>query len=246
MGDWLHELPVTWMGAVIFAGTYALAAGERPRAFKAVSPGMLSPLGIIFGLFVAFVAAQVWGDNDRANTAVTREASALRAVVLLAAAFPGEQEHALRTLVRQHIDAAVTHEWPAMGRHRVTLSMAPPTLVEGLRVALALKPANEGQVIAQRELVTSLETALEAPRQRIVISRSGVNWVKWTGLIAQAACILLAITMVHSDNWRAAVLALWLFATGIAICLLLIASHNRPFTGEISVRSDVLRNVSPP
>lgn len=257
MGDWLHELPVIWMGVVIFAGTYALAAaiygivaglaaGERARAFKAVSPGMLSPLGIIFGLFVAFVAAQVWGDNDRANAAVTREASALRAVVLLAATFPGEQERALRTLVRQHIDEAVTHEWPAMGRHRVNLSMAPPTLVEALRAALALKPANEGQITAQRELVTSLETALEARRQRIVISRSGVNWVKWTGLIAQAACILLAIAMVHGDNWRASILALGVFATGIAICLLLIASHNRPFTGEISVRPDVLRNVSPP
>jgi uncharacterized protein YqgC (DUF456 family) len=30
---------------------------------------MLPPLGIIFGLFVAFTAAQVWNDNERANTA---------------------------------------------------------------------------------------------------------------------------------------------------------------------------------
>ena len=28
---------------------------------------MLPPLGIIFGLFVAFTAAQVWSDNDRAR-----------------------------------------------------------------------------------------------------------------------------------------------------------------------------------
>jgi hypothetical protein len=27
---------------------------------------MLSPLGILFGLFVAFTAAQVWNDTDRA------------------------------------------------------------------------------------------------------------------------------------------------------------------------------------
>jgi hypothetical protein len=47
-------------------------------------------LGIIFGLFVAFIAAQVWGDSDRANAAVDREASALRSVVILAASFPGE------------------------------------------------------------------------------------------------------------------------------------------------------------
>ena len=46
---------------------------------------MLPPLGIIFGLFVAFTASQVWNDNERANTAVDREASALRAVVVLAA-----------------------------------------------------------------------------------------------------------------------------------------------------------------
>ncbi len=57
---------------------------------------MLPPLGIIFGLFVAFIAAQVWNDNERANTAVDREASALRAVVVLAAAFPGEPDRTRR------------------------------------------------------------------------------------------------------------------------------------------------------
>jgi len=139
----------------------------------------------------------------------------------------------------------VTHEWPAMGRHQATLTMAPPTLVEALRVALALKPASEGQITAQRELVASLETALEARRQRIIISQAGVNWVKWTGLLAQAACTLIAVAMVHSDNRCSTAIALWLFATGIAICLLLIAAHNRPFTGEISVRPDALRQVMP-
>ena len=63
----------------------ALAVGERARAFKTISPGMLPPLGIIFGLLVGFIAAQVWSDFDRANAAVDNEAMALRAVVLLAA-----------------------------------------------------------------------------------------------------------------------------------------------------------------
>jgi hypothetical protein len=256
MADWLHDLPVVWMGVVIFAGTYALAAaiygiviglavGERARAFKAISPGLLSPLGIIFGLFVAFVAAQVWGDSERATAAVTREASALRAVVLLAASFPGEPEAALRAQVRRHIDEAIAREWPAMRHHQVTLEMAPPSLVEALRVALALRPASEGQATVQRELVTSLEAALEARRQRIIISQASVNWVKWTGLLLQAACVLVTIAMVHSDNRRGAALALGLFATGVAICLVLIASHNRPFTGEISVKPDALRQVMP-
>jgi len=41
-------------------------------------------MGIVFGLYLAFTAAQVWGDIDRATAAVNREASALSAIVILA------------------------------------------------------------------------------------------------------------------------------------------------------------------
>src|SRR6476660_4137003 len=122
MSDWLHNLQIVWMALVVFGFTYlvaagicalvaALAEGERARGFKAISPGMLPPLGIIFGLFVAFTAAQVWSDNERANTAVDREASALRTVVVLAASFPAEPEGQLRGLIRRYIEEATTQEW---------------------------------------------------------------------------------------------------------------------------------------
>jgi hypothetical protein len=256
MADWLHHLPVAAMTAVVFAAIYALAGaiyvvvmalavGERARAFKAVSPGLLPPLGIIFGLFVAFVAAQVWSDFDRASTAVTREASALRTAVLLAASFPGEPEARLRTLVRRHIASVVAEEWPAMGRHRAALTMIPGPLVEALHVALRLAPRGEGELTAQRALAAALQEALEARRQRIIISRASVNWVKWAGLLLQACGTLLAIAMVHSDNRLAAALAMAIFATGVAISVVLIASHNRPFTGDISVKPDALWQVFP-
>ena len=55
MSDWLHNLPIYWMALVVFGFTYLLAAGiyglvtalakgERARAFKAISPGMLPDL----------------------------------------------------------------------------------------------------------------------------------------------------------------------------------------------------------
>jgi len=48
---------VTYLvAAAIHALVMALAKGERARAFKGISPGMLPPLGILFGLFVAFTA----------------------------------------------------------------------------------------------------------------------------------------------------------------------------------------------
>jgi hypothetical protein len=135
MSNWLHNLPIVWMTLVVFGVTAAiyavvmvLAAGERARSFKAVSAGMLSPLGIIFGLFVAFTAAQVWGDIERANTAVSREASALRAVVSLTATLPRDTQAHLRALVRRYIQETATHEWPMMAQQTATLSVTPPPL----------------------------------------------------------------------------------------------------------------------
>ena len=256
MGDWLLNLPVPWMGVVIIGATLALtgalhvivsrlATGDRLRAFKAISPGILPPLSVIFALLVGFLAAQVWNDFDRAGTAVNHEASALRAVVLVTAAFPGDTETRMRTLVHGYIQDAVTKEWPAMARQDASLAIAPPRLAEALRLTLSLTPQRDGQVIAQREMVSALQAAFDVRRQRVILSRSSINYVKWTVLFMQAALTLLTIAMVHSDNAAASRIVLTIFATGIGVAILLIASHSRPFTGEISVRPTVLEQVMP-
>ncbi|MCP3396274.1 DUF4239 domain-containing protein [Bradyrhizobium sp. CCGB20] len=193
MSDWLHNLPVPVMALVIFGFTYLLTAaifagvalvatGERAKSLKAISPGMLPVLGIIFGLFVAFTAAQVWGDSDRASAAVSREASALR---------------------------------------------------------------SPGQANVQRELIAALEQALDARRQRIIVSLAAVNPVKWWCLYLQAACALLVIGLVHCDNRLGSAIAMGLFATGVATSVLLIAAHDRPFAGEVSIKPEALLQIMP-
>ncbi len=168
MTNWLYSLPVWGIALVVFAATYVVAAlvywvvtglavNERARAFKALSPGMLPPLALIFGLLVGFVAFQIWGDFDRAKVAVANEASALRGVVLLAANLSPEEEAQLRTLVSRHIETCLGEEWPAMAKRRATLT-ASPALVEALQRVLAFAPANDGQRTAQREITTGCRT----------------------------------------------------------------------------------------
>jgi len=256
MNEWLHNLPVTWMAVVVFTIVYLatgaifaiimlLGRGKWARVFKGASPGLLSPLGTIFGLLVVFTIFQVWGDFDRARLAVDREASALRTVVLLATIFPGEPETQIRNLLRRHVDEAVLAEWPTMAKQSASLKVAPPALAELLRFTLSLTPQSQGQIVAQREIVAALENAMEARRERINLSQSTVNWVKWTCMFAQALCALVAIAMVQSDNRAAAAIAMGIFATGVAVSGLLIASHDRPFSGEIRVQPDVLLQVRP-
>src|SRR5262249_62368140 len=87
--DWLHNLPVLWMAILVFgftylvtAGIYALvmvfAGGGPARSFKAVSAGLLSPLGIIFALFICLTSALVRADHAKLEGKTHRQANALR------------------------------------------------------------------------------------------------------------------------------------------------------------------------
>ena len=256
MSDWLHNLPVLWMALLVFGLTYLVTAaifavitvfavGERARSFKAISPGLLPPLGIIFGLFVVFTAAQVWTDNEKAKAEIDREASALRSVVILATSFPRESEIQLRELIRRYIADAATQEWPMMAKATASLKTTPALLAEGLQSTLAFNPTTEGQKTAQREITAALETALDARRERILISQSQVNLLKWICLFLQAVCALIAIAMVHSDSRLASIFAMGIFATGVAASMLLILAHDRPFIGQLSIRPDPLLQVMP-
>jgi hypothetical protein len=229
-------------GIVNFVVT-RLAVNGRAKAFKALSPGMLPPLGILFALLVGFIAVEVWSNFDKAKAAVATEASALRAIVLLAGSFPDEQRTRIEALVNRHIEEAVQREWPAMAEQRAGLSTLPGPLIEELHETLALQPGDDSQRAALPEMVKAIHAALDARRQRIVISQIEVGAIKWAGILLQGLCTLVAIAMVHSDNRIASAIALTLFAIGMALSVVLIAAYSRPFTGENSITPRLLQQV---
>ena len=233
------------LAAAIYVVVLRIAVGKRRDAFKAVSPGMLPPMGLLFGLIVGFIAAQVWSDAGDAQGAVNREASALRSAAILVRAFPGEPESRLNSLIRRYIRETAEVEWPAMAYHRATLTVIPAPLEQALELAIGLSPRTEGEKAAQRELIDSLQAAFDARRQRIILSESSVNWVKWTGVLVVAVLTLIAIAFVHCDNRLSAALALGLFACAVAVSLILIAAQQRPFSGQFAVHPNALLEISP-
>jgi hypothetical protein len=55
----------------------------------------------------------------------------------------------------------------------------------------------------------------------------------------------VTIGLVHSDNRMANRIIMGIFATSVGVAVTLVASHSRPFAGQISVRPTVLLNVMP-
>jgi Protein of unknown function (DUF4239) len=254
--DWLPNLPVVWIAVVVLAamalltaGIYLLvmwlAEGGRAESLQAVSPGMLPPMGILFALIVGFLAVGVWDNVERAEEAVADEASALRSVVILSDDLPADPGARIRSLVRRQIEDAVNEEWPAMREQRANLTSIPAAPTDALRLAVGFDPKTDGQAVTQRELVTSIQSALDARRQRIVVSESGINSVKWAGLVALAALTLFAIGMVHSGNPTTARLAMGMFAAAVAVVITMLASQDEPFAGQLGIDPDVLEEILP-
>jgi hypothetical protein len=254
--DWLYDLDVVWIALIVFAAvavviaviwfvTLRLATGARGAAMQSVSPGLLPPLGIVFALIVGFLAVGVWGDSDKAKDSVSSEASALRAVSLLSNELPADTGTQIRALVARQIDDAVHKEWPAMAKQHASLEAIPAALAQALDVAITFKPAGSGQADAQRELVSSLEKAFDARRARIIVSSSRVNAVKWIGLLALAALMLIGVACVHSANRRTSALALALFGAAVAVVVVMLVAQDRPFTGQLGQKPDLLEQVAP-
>ena len=130
-----------------------------------------------------------------------------------------------------------------MAEQTETLSVTSPPLIEALRSFLAIIPANQGQQTAQAEIVSELEAALAARRDRILISQSQVGPAKWLCLFAQAFGLLLLVALVHCDNRLTVAIAMGIMATGVATSVLLIVAYDRPFVGQLAVGPGPLLQV---
>src|SRR5262249_920258 len=83
--------------AVIFVLSRVIASRRFAAELKGTTPVMLTPLAVILGLLLAFVASRVWNHVDNANDYVRQEASAIQETLALADALPAS----VRTEVRK-------------------------------------------------------------------------------------------------------------------------------------------------
>src|SRR6185437_4774747 len=104
---WIESQDAAVIALVLFALCYALAgavfllaiivARHRIAAdLKALTPVLLTPLSVLTGLLIAFLAARVWANLDHANGYVAQEATAISQVALLAGALPEPMRGAVR------------------------------------------------------------------------------------------------------------------------------------------------------
>jgi hypothetical protein len=111
---------------------------------------------------------------------------------------------------------------------------------------LSFTPLQSNQQLAQQRALVAIEQALEARRNRVLLSQEEIAPIQWAVILVLATLILVTLALVHIDRPLAIGITLFIFSTAIAICLVLLLVYDRPFgAGGFTVQPTALRAVVP-
>jgi hypothetical protein len=232
------------VAALLLLASSCVATRRIGADLRATTPSMLTPLSLIIGLLIAFLAARVWSTLDRAGSYVAQEASSLRETLVLADELPPPIRTSLRQSIGVYMDFIESNDWPAMTMGQVTLSETPKGLAEAIHAVVSFDPRNRGQELAQERLIGAIARTLEARRYRILLSQASISPLQWLVIAILDVLLLSTIAMIHIERPRTAAINMFSFSTGIAACLALLMVHDRPFSaGGYTLEPAALREI---
>jgi hypothetical protein len=254
---WIESQSTSIIALIVFSAAYLTAAlifcgatflSRRPiaKALQPVTPGLLSPLGTILGILIAFLAVRVWTNLDHAQEHIGREVSALREAVMLANSLPTDVRARVREAIGKHLDAVASEEWPAMAEARMSLRSFPPHLEEAMGAILSFAPVGASQQLIQNHALAAIEDAVEFRRNRVIASRAEIAPVQWTVIVVLSGMILVTLAAIHINVRLAMAIAMFVFSTAVAMCLVLLLVYDRPFgLGGFTVPPTAYREAMP-
>ncbi|MGC2080935.1 MAG: hypothetical protein WA728_33975 [Xanthobacteraceae bacterium] len=202
---------------------------------------MLTPLSVLTGLVIAFVASRIWTNFDHANAIVRDEARYIEEIVTLAKRLPQNVQTEIRHNIGQYLQFVKGQSWGAMlgGSSQMTTSV--PGLADAAATLLSFVPENPGQQLVQQRTLIAIEQALDARRNRILISGASVLPMQWIVILVLGTLMLVTVAIVHIDRPPALAVNLFILSTALAVCLALLLVNDRPFShGGFNIGPDSL------
>ena len=203
------------------------------RTLNGVVPPFINIIGVLFGLTLAFLANDTWNAHDRAINAVYKEADALRSLTVLSNQLAEPQRSQLHQALTDYANASVS-EWSLLAQRKSSPEVsakADQLLVMLSSPAIAQIAGDNVQALMLRK-VTDIRDDRE---QRIGLSQTHINPLKWLGMAFLGLLTLLSVAVVHAENPRAAFVAIMLFALAAAPTAAIVLVQGNPFQEPSSV-----------
>ncbi len=203
------------------------------QPFAGVAPPFMNILGVLFALTLAFLGNDTWTAHDRAVKAVSTEADGLRGLAIIIKQMPPQAQDGARQALESYVAAAAA-EWSDLARRKVSArtSEASDRLLESLTGAALASALPQPVASSALGMATRVR---ESRDERIALSQTHVNPLKWLGMAFLGFLTMVSIAVVHIGSSRAMMLAVGLFAFASAPTAVIVLIHGNPFQGPAAV-----------
>lgn len=250
MFEWIFDLPL-WIVGLTIVGTLCLFAvfglqvvrrRVLPRlrvegADSEFTGSMLQSVMVFYGLAVALIAVSVFETYSETSKTVTGEATALNALYRDVTSYPEPIRTELQNGLREYTDQIIYQAWPLQQKGKV-----PSAGIEHMSRFQALldkfEPTSEGQKILHAETLRAYNLLIQARRLRLDAVGTGLPAVMWAVIIMGAFISLSSSFFFKVDDARLHTIEVLLLAVFIGLVIFMILSLDRPFRGNLGIRSD--------
>lgn len=217
--------------------------GHHLKLLTDISPQMAAIIGLLFGLYMAFFANDIWSIRDRAQTMILQEADGLRGILEIAESTPTAGAP-LVTAVRGYVQAAVG-EWTLLGQGKSSQE-ARQRLRQVSQLALGEPLASHLTPAAQFALVQNLRQMQSARYTRLELTHRRGDPLKWFAVACLGTLTLLTLALVHLDNWRTQLAAMLIYASAISVGFTAAYLERSPFQVFVISSRPLAELLNPP
>jgi hypothetical protein len=218
-----------------------IAAGS----LSGVSASLMSPLGALFGLTAAFLAASVWQSHGEAVDAANLEARSLSEAWVAAANLPDPLRAEVRGRIETYVREVVGEEWP----HMATIGSFNDPIINRSRADLMapirrLVTEDHMPSAALTSTEHALQTAFEARSRRIEIALHRISLVQLGSTVALGLLLITLVAVVHHGLLSSQIIAVGLTSFAVTVAIAAIVMHDNPFSGYLSVTSSDFAQIA--
>lgn len=240
---WLSGLP-TALGVVagLLGGGTLSALGllmahrllpHRVRtAHNDVSGFVLTIVGTIYAVLLAFIAVAVWQSFGQADSLVQTEANLVSDLYRDTVVFPPPIATQLRDALYVYSETVIQDEWPALATGKA--DQAPGwQLLDRFHTQLARIRTDTPTVTAeQTDMVRTLNLLYDARRGRFHAATADLPGILWWTLIVGAAVLMAFTYLFGVPHLFMHVSMVFLLGALIGLVLVLIVSLSNPYRGR--------------
>lgn len=209
---------------------------------NAKSGVLLSIIGTVYAVTIAFVAVTVWQSRGNAEANAAAEADTVGNLLRDASFLDGDVRGDLDQKLKQYAAAVINEEWQAMENGASSDHVR--ILLKEIHTSFGtINPVSPKEVNIHAAMLKNLDDLADQRRLRLLDSRDKVPRLMWAVLIAGGFITVFASYLLGPTHTRTHLLMAAAMSAMIALTLFLIYEMDGPFSGGLRVEPDAMRFV---